>query len=360
MAHAGREDVYGAAGPVGDDEDAELARAIEASYASQRVGVDPGERDAMLQASEEEMIQEAIRLSQLEAEGKAEVDTSRKGDTAAQAETGVANPGHGRGASSAAGLPPPVRPDELPMSASTGNRWSRPRRDPIPMEEDGDSDAPMQEFLPDDTPRGIGREEGEEMLDPHLAAAIEASYHVQTEGGMMSHEDDLVAQAIRLSQTEEETRQRNKLREQQEMELEESMLMDQIRESEERKRRVEEAQLLEQEASKQAADQERRMQDFEAKKARIPAEPVAGEAGRVDVQIRLPDGRRMRRAFRSGDTVGTVYDYVDVEGGEAVNTQGAYRLVSTMPRRAYEDRSLSLQDAGLQGQCALLVEAITA
>jgi len=174
---------------------------------------------------------------------------------------------------------------------------------------------------------------------------------------MVTNEEDLLQQALRMSQMEEESRQRAALREQQEVELQESILMDQMREQEEKRRRVEEEERRAMEASKAAEDERRKQEEQEAKRARVPPEPPAGEPGRVDLQIRTPEGKRLRRAFRGTELVGQVYDYVDVEGvlGESLAGQ-AYRLVSTMPRREYEDRQQSLSAAGLQGQCALLIE----
>lgn len=180
---------------------------------------------------------------------------------------------------------------------------------------------------------------------------------------VVASEDEMIAQAIRMSQMDDETRQRQELRQQQEMELQESMLMDQMREQEARRQGQEEEQLRRMEEQRLAdercrAEQEAAAREAElvAKRARIPAEPAAGEPGRVDIQIRLTDGKRLRRAFRGTETIGLVYDFVDLEGGEAVPRK--YRLVSTMPRRAYEARNETLAAVGLEGQCALLVEAI--
>lgn len=197
----------------------------------------------------------------------------------------------------------------------------------------------------------------DEVTDPHLAAAIEASYAAQTEHGRLVSEDDLIQQALRLSQMEEESRQRAVLREQQELELQESILMDQMREQEEKRRRVEEEAVLTEEATKAAEEDQRKSEEQDAKRARVPAEPPVGAPGRADLQIRTPDGRRLRRAFRGSDLIGQVYDYIDVEGslGDALNGK-SYRLVSTMPRKEYQDRGHSLEQAGLQGQCSLMIE----
>merc|ERR1719352_1135917 len=101
--------------------------------------------------------------------------------------------------------------------------------------------------------------------------------------------------------------------------------MDQMREQEEKRRKLEEQQLqqleaqrLEEERQKKEKEEAQKKADEEAKRSRIPPEPPAGEPGRVDFMIRLPDGKRMRRAFRGTDAMGLVYDYVDIEGGDAV------------------------------------------
>ncbi|CAE8622064.1 unnamed protein product, partial [Polarella glacialis] len=145
----------------------------------------------------------------------------------------------------------------------------------------------------------------------------------------------------------------------------ESILMDQMRETEDKRRRLEEAELMAIEASR-AAEETRQQQETDqrreaeqvAKVARVPPEPAADEPNKVEFQFRAPDGRRVRRSFLSSHLVGQVYDYVDAEllaaDGEA------YRLVSTMPRREYTDRDQSLADAGLQGQCALIMERVQA
>merc|ERR1719487_1518414 len=73
-----------------------------------------------------------------------------------------------------------------------------------------------------DAARGAaGGGDGEDTMDPQLAAALEASYAAQTGAGQQANEDDLIQQAIAMSQREEEARQRQQLREQQENELQE-------------------------------------------------------------------------------------------------------------------------------------------
>lgn len=344
------------------DEDAELAAAIEASYRSQtQAGLEQSEDQLLAQAMHLSRLEEAERRRKLmedlgEFDGEGGAGSARgPGGPSVMPYAGAGSSGSAASSSAASHLaPPPPR-----------TRWAGPSAGNRGIEEDEDgSDAAVA----GGSSRGSSREPGspgrfhgglskldDDVNDPHLAAAIEASYAAQTEHGMVSNEEDLIQQALRMSQMEEDSRQRAALKEQQEVELQESILMDQLREQEEKRRRVEEEELRVLEASKAAEEERQRVADQEAKRSRVPPEPPAGEPGRVDLQIRTPDGRRLRRAFRGSDTVGQVYDYIDVEGelGEACQ---AYRLVSTMPRREYEERQQTLQEAGLQGQCALLVE----
>eukprot|EP00928_Gymnodinium_smaydae_P021734 TRINITY_DN18513_c0_g1_i1.p1 TRINITY_DN18513_c0_g1~~TRINITY_DN18513_c0_g1_i1.p1 ORF type:complete len:374 (+),score=115.48 TRINITY_DN18513_c0_g1_i1:80-1123(+) len=209
----------------------------------------------------------------------------------------------------------------------------------------------------------LGLDGGEE--DQALAAAIEASYRAQTDAGRFASEDELMAQALRMSQAEEDNRQRQSLREQQEAELAESILMDQVREQEERAR-VQEAEDRARAERESAQAAERAKQEEEerlnaavaAKRASLPDEPAAGEAGRLALMLRLPNGQRLQRAFRSSDTVGNVYDFVDTQQEDLARQ--TYRLVSTMPRQAYEERALSLSEAGIQNQFVLMVEVVSA
>merc|ERR1712176_1567978 len=73
--------------------------------------------------------------------------------------------------------------------------------------------------------------------DAQLAAAIEASYHTTTDQGREVSEEELFQRALRAPQQEEDNRKRQELRDQQEQELAESVLMDQMREQREREQR---------------------------------------------------------------------------------------------------------------------------
>lgn len=200
--------------------------------------------------------------------------------------------------------------------------------------------------------------------DAELARAIEASYCTQTDAGRMASEDEMLMEAMRISQVQEESRQRQSLREQQDAELLESMMMDNMRKEQEQKLRAEEEELQRvaeqarcEEELKQREQEQQAARELEMKRSRLPAEPPAGEPGRLLLMLRLPKGQRLQRAFRSSETVGTIYDFVDIQQLEELAGE-QYRLVSTMPRKAYEDRQVTLADAGIQNQFVLMVELV--
>merc|ERR1712003_465939 len=131
-----------------------------------------------------------------------------------------------------------------------------------------------------------------------------------------------------------ETRQRHQLREEQEVELQESIMMDQMREQKEKEEREEQEK---QERSK-SMERKRKVAEEESnrnvrakKEENLPAEPAPTEAGSVDVMVRVPDGKRLRRLFRDTDRIGHIYDYLDITLGDGFAAPHSYRLVQTMP-----------------------------
>lgn len=198
--------------------------------------------------------------------------------------------------------------------------------------------------------------------DPELAAAIAASYSTSTTQGREETEEEMIQRAIRQSQVEEESRQRKSLREQQDAEVQESMLMDQMRAKEEQQKRQKEQDdekaRLEEKKRKEEEESKQRKQaaaQLEVKQSRLTAEPPTGESGRLQLVLRLPSGKRLQRAFRTSETIGLIYDYVDIQQLEELEGK-TYALISNMPRKVYEDRTVSLQSAGISNQFVLLVE----
>lgn len=218
--------------------------------------------------------------------------------------------------------------------------------------------------------------------DPALLHAAIAAAGLNARPNQALSEDELMAAALQRQDQEEEARQRAQLREEQSSEYEESLRVDRERQLEKQKKQLEEEQqkkeedeakaLIQQEqeqklkeeaeakANEEAAERNelaRVAQLIEEARGRLSDEPSKEEAGRVAVLIRTPEGRALKRAFRSSDPVSQLYDYAISEGGETLASQD-FRLITNMPRSVYEDRVASLEVAGLQGQCALLVEII--
>lgn len=202
------------------------------------------------------------------------------------------------------------------------------------------------------------------------ALRISRAEHEQATGSMGARpppsEEELAAQAVARAAQEKESREREQLRAEQAAEYEESLRVDQEREAQKAAKLAEEAEARRREAGLAAEEAKAE----EAKKAVVAAkadearrqlesspEPDAGEADRIAIALRLPDGKRLKRAFRGTDTVALIYSFVDASDSEAVAGAG-YRLVETMPRRVFEERACLLKDAGLQSQCALLIELV--
>eukprot|EP00931_Biecheleriopsis_adriatica_P027781 TRINITY_DN16640_c0_g1_i3.p1 TRINITY_DN16640_c0_g1~~TRINITY_DN16640_c0_g1_i3.p1 ORF type:complete len:363 (-),score=126.61 TRINITY_DN16640_c0_g1_i3:74-1162(-) len=347
------------AAELGGVEDPELAAAIEASYRSQAAAQ---QVPAGVAEDEDQDLARVLELSRLEALREEERREKGEAPASMDVDKGDAFPSFASGSSAAAGSssnaapPPAVMPD-------LGN--GRIRLAPAHARSEAGDSADAVDW--GGSPRGSPREHGlgmtDEVMDAQMAAALEASYAAQTEAGRHMNEEDMIREALEISRMEEERRQNASLREEQEAELQESLLMDQMREQEEKRRRLEEEEERKAKEASQLAEEQRQADEEKAradqqaaKAARVPAEPSEDEPNKVDLQIRLPDGRRVRRRFLSSHLVGQVYDYIDVEGLTSECEVEAYFLVSTMPRKEYKDREKTLAEVGLQGQCALIVE----
>lgn len=212
----------------------------------------------------------------------------------------------------------------------------------------------------EDGPGPAGAPLGE---DQDLMAAIVAGAG-HTNGRAAPTEEELALQAARRAKEAEEARERQRLIEEQHAEYQESLLIDRQREEERRRKQTEDEELQrkEEEEAAQAEEAEKQRQAsikarIDEARERLQPEPDAAEAGRVLVQLVVPDGRRLRRGFRPADQVSQLYDFADADGGEDVASHD-YRLVSRMPRQVFEDREATLEASQLKGQCALLVEVL--
>eukprot|EP00406_Dinophysis_acuminata_P005241 CAMPEP_0179219154 /NCGR_PEP_ID=MMETSP0797-20121207/4879_1 /TAXON_ID=47934 /ORGANISM="Dinophysis acuminata, Strain DAEP01" /LENGTH=332 /DNA_ID=CAMNT_0020925597 /DNA_START=93 /DNA_END=1091 /DNA_ORIENTATION=+ len=245
----------------------------------------------------------------------------------------------------------------------------RTRRDAAP--------APPHPQVPEGTGAASTAQRGALLSedDPALMAAIAASYASGSNRASQYSDQQLVEQAIRRSKQEEENRDRARLRDEQAAEYEESLCIDRQREEERAMRRKEEEEVrrreAEEEERRQREAEELQREAEEADRLReqqiakladeaqseLRPEPPQGAPGRVQVLVRAPDGRRLKRAFLASDAISQIYFFTNLEASEVLAGR-EYCLVSAMPRRTYEDRDATLESAGLQGQCALLIEII--
>ena len=146
---------------------------------------------------------------------------------------------------------------------------------------------------------------------------------------------------------------RQMLRDEQDLAFQESLELDR-----ERQRQAEMAQIEDMEREESMRREQKAALDLlEEKKRRLPAEPAADDPAGLSLVIRLPSGTRLKRRFSGGDSVDSLFDYVDVEGGDEI-ASGAYRLVTTFPRRLLSSNEHKrLGELGFQKQEALFVES---
>ena len=85
--------------------------------------------------------------------------------------------------------------------------------------------------------------------------------------------------------------------------------------------------------------------------AALPAEPPAGDASGCSVAVRLPDGSRLMRRFPLAAPLAALYDFCVSRGGEAAASRPFTLRLAVPGGAALEDRAISLQDAGVAGQC---------
>ena len=145
---------------------------------------------------------------------------------------------------------------------------------------------------------------------------------------------------------------RQMLRDEQDMAFQESLELDR-----ERRRQTKMAQIeqMEREASARL-EQQASLDLLEAKKRRLPVEPAADDADALALVIRLPSGTRLKRRFSRADAMGSVFDFVDVEGDSEL-TAGKYQLVTNFPRKVFELGVVaSLSELFSSKQEALFVE----
>lgn len=139
--------------------------------------------------------------------------------------------------------------------------------------------------------------------------------------------------------------ERAELREQQDADYHESLRADQLKEEALARQRQQE-ELAQQEAEEAAR---RLQQSLALKEASLPDEPSPEADDTVQLVIRLPEGGKLKRRFRTSHQLQSVFDFVDVFAGQTVGIEpGKYNLVSQFPRRVFKSgERQSLLDANL-------------
>lgn len=100
----------------------------------------------------------------------------------------------------------------------------------------------------------------------------------------------------------------------------------------------------------------------ERRKIELPEEPAPGSADAARVVFRMPlSGERVERHFLRSDKVQLLYDFVDhLQNEDKCKFEGVehytdkYRLVQPMPRKNYEDKHATIEEAGLFPRGAML------
>ena len=207
-------------------------------------------------------------------------------------------------------------------------------------------------------PDGIDREEARMLEAAMLGIPYEAPAHRTGSG--------LGINGVGITPSVEST-EAGMLRSEQDWAYEESLRADRAKDA--AKREAEKAAAAEAaaaaavaaaEAEKVAVAAAQRDKAIAAAANALPDEPEAGAEDVIDVAIRLPDGRRVRRRFAKSHPLQAIFSFlVSAEHLEA----GTYRLVSQFPRRSFENMAEgapTLEQAGLnQKQEALFVEMTT-
>jgi FAS-associated factor 2 len=191
---------------------------------------------------------------------------------------------------------------------------------------------------------------------------------------METHESILGTLAAQRSSADASRDSARELREQQDAEYAESLLMDQTAREAKAREQAEMEEILRQsreaeeavEAARQAAEAEAERARVEAEAARaamaasMPPEPAAGEEGVVSVSLRLPTGaKKIARRFRDSEPLGHVRQWAQtLEELSELGIGSRFHLLSTYPRKVHDDPAQTLAELKLGKQILFVVEAI--
>jgi FAS-associated factor 2 len=176
------------------------------------------------------------------------------------------------------------------------------------------------------------------------------------------HSEVLAVEEGRRLQREEDQR----LREEQNREYQETLLEDQMRETErqevvDRERRAKEEK---EEAKRLArAKEENRLEDAKATIEMAGGEPPAGSEGVTRLRFTLPNGKKVDRRFHTADTIGVLRAFLVLHFHEQPGIEiKNFGLSTNFPRKSFgdEDREATLEEAGLAPQAVVMVQDLDA
>mmetsp|Transcript_19597 Transcript_19597/g.30185 ORF Transcript_19597/g.30185 Transcript_19597/m.30185 type:complete len:121 (-) Transcript_19597:26-388(-) len=98
------------------------------------------------------------------------------------------------------------------------------------------------------------------------------------------------------------------------------------------------------------------MKESEAENISVPDEPAADAdpASVVNLQLRLPDGSKLQRKFLRTNTLGDVFNFVK-KNYKGQSSQYV-KLMTTFPKKVFEDGAMTIADAKFSKQEALNVD----
>jgi hypothetical protein len=147
--------------------------------------------------------------------------------------------------------------------------------------------------------------------------------------------------------------QQKELREAEQRDLEKA-----LRQEEERKQELEaQAKAAEMEAEKLIREEERKASIVKKKKA-LKAEPEEGNPEAAEIALRLPSGKRVQRRFMKHDVIQRIYDFIETLEIDDEEDRKEYVLMQAMPRVLFQDRQLTIHEAGLFPKALLHVKVL--
>eukprot|EP01156_Anaeramoeba_ignava_P023636 Anaeramoba_ignava/c21679_g1_i1.p2 GENE.c21679_g1_i1~~c21679_g1_i1.p2 ORF type:complete len:348 (+),score=135.79 c21679_g1_i1:49-1044(+) len=154
---------------------------------------------------------------------------------------------------------------------------------------------------------------------------------------------------IAVRRYEEEQAQESKIiRENQDKEYYQSLILDQEREREELRELEQKKQKIEEEKQKKIAEEQKekdKKEMLETFKKRLPKEPTENNQNTLTIAIKLPDSSRIQRKFLKTDTLRDLYDWVQIKSPDLIGND--FELAKNFPTTHFQNNETSLSSAGI-------------